>query len=73
MWHTAVCLFLPEEPEEEVSFEDLEARAKAGDAKAQTKVSVDDGLQWPYGGHRADQPSHYKCSFRVTLMGRAGH
>ncbi len=29
----------PEEPEEEVSFEDLEERAKLGDAKAQTKVS----------------------------------
>ncbi|KAM7389768.1 hypothetical protein PAMP_023726 [Pampus punctatissimus] len=28
----------PEEPEEEVSFEDLECRAKSGDAKAQTKM-----------------------------------
>ncbi|XP_076595823.1 wolframin isoform X1 [Chaetodon auriga] len=28
----------PEEPEEEVSFEDLEERAKSGDAKAQTKM-----------------------------------
>lgn len=28
-----------EEPEEEVGFEDLEERAKSGDAKAQTKVS----------------------------------
>lgn len=33
------CLFLLEEPEEEVTFEDLEQRAKSGDAKAQTKVS----------------------------------
>lgn len=32
-------LFPSEEPEEEVSFEDLEERAKSGDAKAQTKVS----------------------------------
>lgn len=32
--------FLSEEPEEEISFEDLEDRARAGDAKAQTKVSV---------------------------------
>lgn len=32
--------FPSEEPEEEVSFEDLEERAKFGDAKAQTKVSV---------------------------------
>lgn len=31
-----------EEPEEEVSFEDLEERAKSGDAKAQTKVSDND-------------------------------
>lgn len=31
-----------EEPEEEVSFEDLEERAKSGDAKAQTKVSGND-------------------------------
>ncbi|XP_056239592.1 wolframin isoform X1 [Seriola aureovittata] len=28
----------PEEPEEEVTFEDLEVRAKSGDAKAQTKM-----------------------------------
>ncbi|XP_030002178.1 wolframin isoform X1 [Sphaeramia orbicularis] len=28
----------PEEPEEEISFEDLEDRAKSGDAKAQTKM-----------------------------------
>nr|XP_046261389.1 wolframin [Scatophagus argus]XP_046261390.1 wolframin [Scatophagus argus] len=28
----------PEEPEEEVSFEDLEERARSGDAKAQTKM-----------------------------------
>ncbi|XP_035506037.1 wolframin [Scophthalmus maximus] len=28
----------PEEPEEEVTFEDLEQRAKSGDAKAQTKM-----------------------------------
>lgn len=35
-----IFLFLLEEPEEEVSFEDLEERAKSGDAKAQTKVSV---------------------------------
>lgn len=33
-------LFSSDEPEEEVSFEDLESRAKSGDAKAQTKVSV---------------------------------
>lgn len=44
MKSTAECLinsypFLSEEPEEEVSFEDLEERAKSGDAKAQTKVS----------------------------------
>lgn len=44
MKSTAKCLvnkflFPPEEPEEEVSFEDLEERAKSGDAKAQTKVS----------------------------------
>lgn len=34
-------LLLPSvEPEEEISFEDLESRAKSGNAKAQTKVSV---------------------------------
>lgn len=33
-------LCLPKEPEEDVSFEDLEERAKSGDTKAQTKVSV---------------------------------
>lgn len=33
-------VFLAEEAEGEVSFEDLEERAKSGDAKAQTKVSV---------------------------------
>lgn len=35
-------LFSSEEPEEEVSFEDLEERAKSGEAKAQTKVSVNE-------------------------------
>lgn len=33
-------LCLPKEPEEDVSFEDLEERAKSGDTKAQTKVGV---------------------------------
>lgn len=37
-------LFPSEEPEEEVSFEDLEERAKSGDAKAQTKVSVNEHI-----------------------------
>lgn len=37
-------LFLSEEPEEEVSFDDLEVRAKSGDARAQTKVSVDEHI-----------------------------
>lgn len=32
-------LYLPKEPEEDVSFEDLEDRAKSGDTKAQAKVS----------------------------------
>uniref|UniRef100_A0A667Y8G6 Wolframin ER transmembrane glycoprotein n=1 Tax=Myripristis murdjan TaxID=586833 RepID=A0A667Y8G6_9TELE len=31
-------LFPPEEPEEEINFEELEERAKSGDAKAQTKM-----------------------------------
>ncbi len=49
MKSTAECLInnylLPsEEPEEEVSFEDLEERAKSGDAKAQTKVSVNEHI-----------------------------
>lgn len=39
------CLSSPEEPDEEVSFEDLEDKAKSGDAKAQTKVSVLKTLQ----------------------------
>uniref|UniRef100_A0A667Y001 Wolframin ER transmembrane glycoprotein n=1 Tax=Myripristis murdjan TaxID=586833 RepID=A0A667Y001_9TELE len=33
-------LFPPEEPEEEINFEELEERAKSGDAKAQTKVGM---------------------------------
>jgi len=33
-------LFPSEEPEEEVSLEDLEEKAKSGDARAQCKVSV---------------------------------
>lgn len=33
-----VCVF-PDESEEDVRLEDLEERAKSGDAKAQTKVS----------------------------------
>ena len=39
VWYIIV-LFPLEEPEEEVSFEDLEERAKSGEAKAQTKVSA---------------------------------
>lgn len=34
-----IFLFSSEEPEEEMSFEDFEKRAKSGDSKAQTKVS----------------------------------
>ena len=37
-------LFSSEEPEEEISFEDLEERAKSGEAKAQTKVSVNEHI-----------------------------
>lgn len=49
MKSTAKCfminfLFPSEEPEEEASFEDLEERAKSGDARAQTKVSVNEHI-----------------------------
>lgn len=33
-----------EEPEEELSFEDIEERAKSGDAKSQTKVGVSEQI-----------------------------
>lgn len=55
-----------DDPEEEFSFEVLEEKAKSGDAKAQTKVSVEMNiLQNTVSGHMvtntADQPSFAKC------------
>ena len=39
MIYVCVCV-CTEEPEEELSIHDLEERAKSGDAKAQTRVSI---------------------------------
>lgn len=62
------CLFPSEEPEEEVSFEDLEERAKSGDAKAQTKVSVSEHIANTIGFN-----GHMVGTEQIILMGRTGH
>lgn len=56
-------VFPSEEPEEEVSFEDIEERAKSGDAKSQTKVSVSEQIAnaVDLNKHMAAQQRPAKC------------
>lgn len=55
-------VFPSEEPEEEVSFEDIEERAKSGDAKSQTKVSVSEQI-----ANAVDLNKHMAAQQRAPL------
>lgn len=62
-------LFPSEEPEEEVSFEDLEVRAKSGDARAQTKVSVSEltANTFNFNGHMVGTEQIGQVMINVNL------
>lgn len=76
--HDIYCLLFPsEEPEEEVTLEDLEERAKSGDARAQSKVSQHIANTIDFNDHMVGTGRISQLTMnsilRGTSTGRTGH